>query len=90
MSEDLYKELEQATRDRQTALNGLARWQVKLQEAETNLAAVAGKLAANVGTVTPPVDSFTNVAQPGEGLGDAAVFIYAGSNIPADYPDSAE
>lgn len=90
MSEDLYKELEQATRDRQTALNGLARWQVKLQEAETNLATVAGKLAANIGTVTPSVDTSVNAAQSSEGLSVPPTFIYAGSNIPADYADSAE
>jgi len=66
---NLYEDMAQAMRDRQTALNGVERWQVKLREAEANVEAIGAKLAANAGTVVPPVDTFVNTAVPGEGFG---------------------
>lgn len=88
---DLYKELDLAMRNRQTALNGIERWQSKLREAEAELETVAAKLAANAGTVVPPAEA---VPTPGEaGFGAAEVgasFEQAPAEPGALAPDYAE
>lgn len=65
MPENLYEEMAQAMRDRQTALNGVDRWQGKLQETQARIEAIGAKLAANAGvvldeTVAPQVDTFSD------------------------------
>jgi hypothetical protein len=93
VSDNLYEDMAQAMRDRQTALNGVERWQAKLREAEGAIEAISAKLAANAGTVVPAVDSFTNTAAPGAGFGPDAGAVFqepAPGAIAQDYSLSAE
>jgi hypothetical protein len=94
VSENLYEDMAQAMRDRQTALNGVIRWQAKLREAEANVESIGAKLAANAGTVTPLMDTpFTNTVVEGFGSAETGASFEQGApvaGIAQDYSLSAE
>lgn len=99
MAENLYEEMAQAMRDRQTALNGVERWQSKLQETQARIEAIGAKLAANAGvvpdeTVTPQVDTFSHVAATTDVAAEFSPIVptadFTAGGIDPSYSESAE